>query len=137
MALMETGSALKPSTTNCRIANARMFAAHLLKSGETKESISAKLGVAENFGVLDPSKRIEIQEPSEGRAASNDPRNSVKIFRSDGSEVNLDQSKNSGSYRSKKGELWLINGSSWNVDAMAEFDSLREKFDTLKEATFN
>jgi MoaA/NifB/PqqE/SkfB family radical SAM enzyme len=137
MALMETGSALKPSTTNCRIANARMFAAHLLKSGETKESISAKLGVTANFGALEPSKRVEVEEPNAGRAASTDPRNSVKIFRSDGSEINLDKSKNSGSYRSKKGEQWLINGSSWNVNAMTEFDSLREKFDTLKEATFN
>lgn len=137
MALMETGSALKPSTTNCRIANARMFAAHLLKSGETKESITAELGVAENFGSLEPNKRVEITEPSGGRAASSDPRNSVKIFRSDGSEINLDKPKNSGSYRSKKGEKWLINGSAWNVNAMAEFDSVREKFDVLRNATFN
>jgi hypothetical protein len=114
-----------------------MFGAHLLKSGETKESISAKLGVIANFGALEPSKRIEVEEPDDGRAASTDPRNSVKIFRSDGSEINLDKPKNSGSYRSQKGEQWLTNGSSWNVNAMAEFDSLREKFDTLKEATFN
>lgn len=137
MALMETGSALKPSTTNCRIANARMFAAHLLKSGETREDVCAKLGVSEKFGALEPNERIEIAEPPTGRSSSTDPRNSVKIFRSDGSVVDLNKNNSSGSYKSRKGENWLINGSAWNVSAMKEFDNLREKFDTLKEATFN
>ena len=131
MALMETGNALAPSTTNCRLANARMFAAILLKSGETKESIADKLSIPSDFGNLMPDTRIEVIEPEEGRSAESDPRNSVKIFRSDGSIVDLQNKRNS--YISKKGELWLKDGSKWNVQAMQKFDEIREEFPALQE----
>jgi len=135
MAFMETGNVLAPSTTNCRIANARMFAAHLLKSGETQKSIAQKLGVPENFGELYPDMRPEIKEPEGGRSLDTDPRNSVKVFRSDGTIVDM-QTKNN-SFKSKKGELWLKNGSQWNVQAMMKFDEIRNQFDVLAQTSFD
>ena len=133
MAFMETGNALAPSTTNCRLANAKMFAAYLLKSGETRESIAEALGVSQDFGTLAPRPRKEILEPEEGRSSGADPRNSIKIFRKDGSQLELASTKNS--YTSSKGELWLKNGSKWNIEAMAEFDAIRTKFDVLEKTS--
>jgi MoaA/NifB/PqqE/SkfB family radical SAM enzyme len=134
MAFMETGNALAPSTTNCRLANAKMFAAHLLRSGETQKSIAETLGVSEDFGTLHPRSRKEILEPDEGRKSGADPRNSISIFRKDGSQIDLKSTKNS--YTSSRGELWLRNGSKWNVEAMAEFDVIRSKFDVLEKTSF-
>ncbi len=134
MALMETGNALAPSTTNCRIANARMFAARLLRAGKTREEIASDLGLSNDYGVLRPDKRSEVLEPEDGRSLANDPRNSVKIFRKDGSL--LDLNKNSYSYTTKKREKWLFSGTKWNVKAMEEFEKIREKFDILNNETF-
>ncbi len=52
LAMLEHGDPLAPSTTNCRLATARMLAAGFLSSGETRESICEKLEVDPEFGHL-------------------------------------------------------------------------------------
>jgi hypothetical protein len=79
--------------------------------------------------------RPEIKEPEGGRSLDTDPRNSVKVFRSDGTIVDM-QTKNN-SFKSKKGELWLKNGSQWNVQAMMKFDEIRNQFDVLAQTSFD
>jgi len=129
MAFMETGRALAPSTTNCRIATARMFAATLLKSGESRDNIAERLNISVDYGKLEPGKREEVLEPEEGRSTNNDPRQKINIFKSDGSQVNLDKSRKV--FITKKGEVWLRNGTQWNVDSLSRFDDIREKFPAL------
>ncbi len=50
LSLLEHGDALAPSTVNCRLSTARMFAARLLRAGKTLAEIRALLGVSEEFG---------------------------------------------------------------------------------------
>ncbi len=52
LAMLEHGDPLAPSSTNCRMATARMLAAGLLSRGETRESIADQLGVDRDFGRL-------------------------------------------------------------------------------------
>lgn len=54
LAMLEHGDPLAPSTTNCRLATARMLAAGFLSNGETRESLCQKLGVDPSFGRLPP-----------------------------------------------------------------------------------
>ena len=68
-------------------------------------------------------------------SSDTDPRNSVKVFRSDGTVVDMQSKKNS--FISKKGELWLKNGSQWNVQAMMKFDEIRNQFDVLAHTSFD
>jgi MoaA/NifB/PqqE/SkfB family radical SAM enzyme len=49
-ALVEHGNVLAPSTVNCRLATARMYAAKLLEAGQSLEDIRRMLGVDERFG---------------------------------------------------------------------------------------
>lgn len=130
MALMETGNALSPSTSNCRIANARMFAAILLRSGKSRQQIADEMGVDRNYGSMEPLERPEIVEPSDGRSSQTDPRASVKIFRKDGSLMDLD--KGNYTFTSLQNEVWLNSGSRWNVQSMKEFDNIREKSEVLR-----
>lgn len=131
MALMETGNALSPSTSNCRIANARMFAALLLREGKTRDQIAAELGVDKEFGFQAPVMRAEIIEPKDGRSGGSDPRASVAIFRKDGTAIDLN--KGDRKFVSSRGEVWLKSGSRWNVQAMKEFDDIRTKFGLFEE----
>ncbi len=50
MGLNESGDVLAASTTQCRIASARMEGASLLKEGLTAEQIVKKVGLSDNFG---------------------------------------------------------------------------------------
>lgn len=135
MALMETGNALSPSTTNCRIANARMFAALLLSSGKTRDEIAEDLGVSKSYGDQTPGVRGEVGEPADGRTEQSDPRISVSIFRKDGTPIDLN--KGEGSFTSSRGETWLKSGSRWNVEAMKAFDDIRESSPVLRGFSLN
>lgn len=126
MALMETGRALAPSATNCRTANARMFAALLLKSGETRESVATAFNLAENYGSQQPSERPEIQEPTRGTANYLDPRTSLDSLKKS------DETDQSQSYTTSYGETWLNYGSKWNVQSLQVFEPIREQFSSLQ-----
>ena len=126
MALMETGRALAPSTTNCRTANARMFAALLLKSGETKESVATAFKLAKDLGAQEPSERPEIPEPARGKANHLDPRTSLESLKK------ADETDQSQSYITQYGETWLSYGSKWNVQSLQAFEPIRAQFTSLQ-----
>ena len=126
MSMMETGRSLAPSTTNCRIANARMFAALLLRSGETRNSVAEKLNILKNYGELEPLKRVDIEEPSRAKEGYLDPRKSKNVMQKS------DQNDSSQEYITPYGEVWLKYGSKWNVEALKSFEPIRELFEPLK-----
>ena len=126
MALMETGRALAPSTTNCRTANARMFAALLLRSGETRASVAEAFKLAKDFGSQEPSDRPEIPEPTRGKANHLDPRTSLESLKK------ADETDQSQSYITPKGETWLSYGSKWNVESLKAFEPIRAQFTSLQ-----
>ena len=126
MALMETGRALAPSTTNCRTANARMFAALLLRSGETPDSVATAFNLAKDYGSQQPSERPEIAEPVRGTANHLDPRTSLESLKKS------DESDQSQSYITPNGETWLSYGSKWNVESLKAFEPIRKQFISLQ-----
>jgi MoaA/NifB/PqqE/SkfB family radical SAM enzyme len=126
MALMETGRALAPSTTNCRTANARMFAALLLRSGETHESVAEVFNLGTNYGSQQPSERPEIPEPSRGTDQHIDPRKSAESLKKS------DETDQSQTYITPNGETWLKYGSKWNVQSLKAFEPIRAQFKALQ-----
>lgn len=126
MALMETGRALAPSTTNCRTANARMFAALLLRSGETSDSVATAFNLAKDYGSQQPSERPEIPEPARGTANHLDPRMSLDSLKKS------DETDQSQSYITQYGETWLSYGSKWNVQSLQAFEPIRAQFTSLQ-----
>ena len=123
---METGRALAPSTTNCRTANARMFAALLLRSGETRESVAEVFNLGTNYGSQQPSERPEIPEPSRGTDQHIDPRKSAESLKKS------DETDQSQTYITPNGETWLKYGSKWNVQALKAFEPIRAQFKALQ-----
>jgi hypothetical protein len=70
MALLEHGDLLAPSTMNCRLALARMYAAKLLRAGKTLEEITQILGTSEDIVPDDrpqpgPLIQIGVRQRSE------------------------------------------------------------------------
>ena len=126
MALMETGRALAPSTTNCRTANARMFAALLLRSGETPDSVATAFNLAKDYGSQQPSERPAISEPARGTANHLDPRMSLDSLKKS------DETDQSQSYITQYGEIWLSYGSKWNVQSLQAFEPIRAQFTSLQ-----
>lgn len=59
-ALVETGDVLAPSTVNCRLATAKMFAAKLLKSGRSLGQIRELLKVSAEFGHESKPKALPL-----------------------------------------------------------------------------
>ena len=59
MAMLEHGDPLAPSTVNCRIAAARMYAAKFLSKGYTREMLCDLFGVEQSFGKI-KSEKFEL-----------------------------------------------------------------------------
>ena len=128
MSLLETGRALAPSTTNCRIATAKMFAAILLKNGVSRDSVADKLGVSRQFGNQLPDERKSIAEPVRGSTSYIDPRSIKNSMKKD---AKVDDKR--GSYTTENGEVWLKSGSEWNIDSLKSFEVIRNNFDVLSD----
>jgi len=129
MAMMETGRPLAPSTTNCRIATARMFGAILLSNGISKDTVAAKLSISQNFGGDTTREFKSVNEPRNRELIALQPRNIKDLF----SKKTLDRNvTNKPSYTTPHGEVWLVNGSKWNVEALRSFEPVRDIFEELK-----
>lgn len=76
LAMLEHGDPLAPSTTNCRLATARMLAAGFLSNGETRESLCRKLGVDPSFGRL-PSHDPTLASEESVRGTGFSPKTSA------------------------------------------------------------
>jgi MoaA/NifB/PqqE/SkfB family radical SAM enzyme len=70
LAMLEHGDPLGPSTTNCRLATARMTAADLLASGLDRGEIAARLDVPVDFGARRPRRLPVLSEQRRGTGFS-------------------------------------------------------------------
>lgn len=61
LSMLEHGDALAPATVNCRLAAARMVAADLLVTGETRESFARRASLDPGFGRLPPRRLPVLQ----------------------------------------------------------------------------
>ena len=129
MAMMETGRPLAPSTTNCRIATARMFAAILLSKGLSKDAVANRLGVSMQYGNESPRKFKEVDEPRDRTEVKLQPRNLTNVFSKGDKLSNLSKG---GNYITPNGESWLKNGSKWNIEGLKSFEPIRETFEELQ-----
>jgi len=120
-AMLEHGDPLAPSTTNCRLATARMTAADLLAQGLTREAIAERLGVTEDFGHR-PAKRIPIIVETQ-RGTGFDPSQVACGVLSCGSSSPL----TSASLRDKSGNVLLARGAPATAAAISAFEGVTER----------
>lgn len=120
-AMLEHGDPLAPSTTNCRLATARMTAADLLAQGLTREAIAERLGVTEDFGQR-PAKRIPIIVETQ-RGTGFDPSQVACGVLSCGSSSPL----TSATLRNKSGKVLLARGAPATAAAISAFEGVTER----------
>lgn len=120
-AMLEHGDPLAPSTTNCRLATARMTAADLLAQGLTREAIAERLGVTEDFGQR-PAKRIPIVVETQ-RGTGFDPSQVACGVLSCGSSSPL----TSATLRNKSGKVLLARGAPATAAAISAFEGVTER----------
>jgi len=120
-AMLEHGDPLAPSTTNCRLATARMTAADLLSQGVTRDAIAERLGVIEDFGYRQ-AKRIPIVVETQ-RGTGFDPSHVACGVLSCGSSSPL----TSASLRDNKGNILLARGAPATAAAISSFEGLTER----------
>ncbi len=120
-AMLEHGDPLAPSTTNCRLATARMTAADLLAQGLTREAIAERLGVTQDFGHR-PAKRIPIIVETQ-RGTGFDPAQVACGVLSCGSSSPL----TSASLRDKSGNVLLARGAPATAAAISAFEGVTER----------
>ena len=103
-----------------------MFAALLLRSGETPDSVATAFNLAKDYGSQQPSERPAISEPARGTANHLDPRMSLDSLKKS------DETDQSQSYITQYGEIWLSYGSKWNVQSLQAFEPIRAQFTSLQ-----
>ena len=121
LAMLEHGDPLAPSTTNCRLATARMTAADLLAQGISRENIALRLGVPLDFG-----KRASISLPiinEEKRGTDFNPTTIAEKALGCGTKSPITRS----SFRNKQGLTTLHSGSEATLKALSSFEGIFER----------
>ena len=121
LAMLEHGDPLAPSSTNCRLATARMTAADLLAQGITRENIAIRLGVPLDFG-----KRASLNLPmviEEKRGTGFNPSTIAKEVLGCGVKSPFNKS----SFTNQKGLPVLHDGSDETVKALSSFEGILER----------
>lgn len=123
LAMLEHGDPLAPSTTNCRLASARMMAADLLTHGMTREEIAGRFGVPADFGRRRGRSLPVLQETVRGQGF--DPKESATSVMG-GSQ---DNARVSANFTDRRGTVLLRRGSTATRDALEEFDVLAHRLE--------
>ena len=116
--MLEHGDPLAPSTTNCRLATARMTAADLLAQGISREEIALRLGVPLDFG-----KRTSLCLPiihEEKRGTDFNPTGIAEKALGCGTKSPINKS----SFRNKQGLITLHSGSKETLEALSSFEEV-------------
>lgn len=122
LAMLEHGDPLAPSTTNCRLATARMTAADLLAQGMSRDAIATRLGVPLDFGRRKARVLPVLQENVRGTGF--DPQAAAASAMSDcgAGAIHTD-----ASYRDRAGVTQLHRGTAATRAALADFDALTSR----------
>jgi MoaA/NifB/PqqE/SkfB family radical SAM enzyme len=137
MALLEHGDVLAPSSMNCRLAMARMYAAKLLRAGKSLEEISQMLGVAEDFSLDDrprplPLIQLGIRNQTEVVPSEAAQRTMTQIMTqpncSGGCSRCCDSTPHNSQFVSweDRGVVELLSGSPASMEALESFANLRD-----------
>lgn len=118
LAMLEHGDPLAPSTTNCRLATARMMAADLLGQGLTREDIAARLQVPTDFGRRRGRSLPVLQETVRGQGFDPKETASSAMLGVGGN------ARTSVGFIDRHGTTLLRRGSKATRDMLAEFDTL-------------
>ena len=125
--MLEHGDPLAPSTTNCRLSTARMFAAGFLSSGETRESLCAKLGVDPAFGNL-PAQDPELAVSETTRGTGFSPKSAaIENLGCGGGACSGCSSSLASHGHTAFGHVTLRRGSQLTAQALEQMYSVVEK----------
>ena len=122
LAMLEHGDPLAPSTTNCRLATARMVAADLLSQGYERAQIAENLGVDEKFGELRP-RVIPIIEEKQRGTGFNPTEVALKTLESRDPE----SPKLTAVLHNTSGKVILRRGTQSTADALHSFEELKDR----------
>ena len=125
LAMLEHGDPLAPSTTNCRLATARMTAVDILSQGLSRDDIAGKLGVPLDFGRRYARVIPIISEQQRGSGF--DPQ---KVAASAMSACATPSPLTHSSVSDKNGKKLLHRGTEATAQAIVEFEAV------AKRATF-
>lgn len=126
LAMLEHGDPLAPSTTNCRLASARMTAADLLARGLTREDIAARLAVPVDFGHRRARSLPIFRETSRGGGF--DPAAAATAVLTGAG----DSARLTGVGFVDRHGSWLLRGGTASTrDALSDFDALGARLEGL------
>lgn len=122
LAMLEHGDPLAPSTTNCRLATARMTASDLLSQGYSRDEIASKLSVPQDFGRRPALPMPLIQERSRGFGF--DPQTIAAAAMSPSATPSP---LTTTSLRDRNGTVVLQRGTEATAEAISAFDGIAER----------
>jgi hypothetical protein len=120
--MLEHGDPLAPSTTNCRLATARMTASDLLSQGYSRDEIASKLSVSQDFGRRPALPMPVIQERSRGFGF--DPQTIAAAAMSPSATPSP---LTTASLRDRHGTVVLQRGTEATAEAISAFDGIAER----------
>lgn len=122
LAMLEHGDPLAPSTTNCRLATARMTAVDILSQGLSRDAIAEKLGVPLDFGRRYARVIPIISEQQRGSGF--DPQ---KVAASAMSSCATPSPLTQSSVSDKNGNMLLHRGTEATARAIVEFEGVAKR----------
>ena len=127
LAMLEHGDLLGPSTTNCRMASARMIAADLIMNGNSREEIARILNVSSTFGVMNPGPLPVMKESVRG-SGFDSKSVALNVMHDCGSCNSKSgcQSLASSSYKNLLGNETLRNGTTSTREVIQAFENLAD-----------
>jgi len=135
LAMLEHGDPLAPSTTNCRLSTARMLAAGFLSNGETRESLSIKLGVDPAFGNL-PAQDPQLAASETVRGTGFSPKSAaIENLGCGGGACSGCSSSLANHSHTAYGHVTLRRGSQLTAQALEQMYSVVEKMGAKQPPT--